>query len=111
MKRSSELWLSGLIILLALPVHLTGLFMPSIYRDPPVLLPQNLGTDLVTLLVGIPLLAATTVGMRKGSLTARMLWLGALGLLVYVYGMYAWACDGTRCSSSISPCLVSHSLL
>jgi hypothetical protein len=89
MKRSSELWLSGLIVLLALPVHLTGLLIPSIYRDPVVLLPQNLGTDLVTLLVGIPLLVAATVAMRKGSLRARVLWLGALGLLVYVYGMYA----------------------
>jgi len=89
MKRSSELWLSGLIVVLALPVHLIGLLVPSIYRDPAVLLPQNLGTDLVTLLVGIPLLAVTTLAMRRGSLRARVLWLGALGLLVYVYGMYA----------------------
>ena len=89
MKRASELWLSGLILLLGLPVHLIGLLHPSIYRDPAVLLPQNLGTDLVTLLVGIPLLAVTTLAMHRGSLRARVLWLGTLGLLVYVYGMYA----------------------
>ncbi len=89
MKRASELWLSVLIVVLGVPVHLTGLLVPTIYRDPAVLLPQNLGTDLVTLLVGLPLLAASTVGMRAGSLRARILWLGALGLLVYVYGMYA----------------------
>jgi hypothetical protein len=52
-------------------------------------LPQNLGTDLVTLLLGIPLLAAATVAMQGGSQRARVLWLGGLGLLVYVYGMYA----------------------
>jgi hypothetical protein len=88
-KRASELWLSVLIVVLGLPVHLAGLLVPTIYRDPAVLLPQNLGTDLVTLLVGLPLLAASTVAMRAGSLRARILWLGALGLLVYVYGMYA----------------------
>jgi hypothetical protein len=89
MKRSRDLWLSGLIVLLAVPTHLTGLLVPSIYRDPAILLPQNLGTDLVTLLVGIPLLAVTTLGMRQGPVPVRVLWLGALGYLVYVYGMYA----------------------
>src|SRR5919106_1061356 len=89
MNRSTEARLSALIVLLALPVHLTGLLMPSIYRDPAVLLPQNLGTDLVTLCVGIPLLAATAVATWKGSLRARLLWLGALGYLAYEYGMYA----------------------
>ena len=89
MNRPSELWLSSLIIALALPAHLIGLLTPSIYRDPPVLLPQNLGTDLVTLCVVVPLLALKTVAMRRGSLRARLLWLGALGYLVYAYGMYA----------------------
>jgi hypothetical protein len=89
MKRRSELWLSALIVLLAVPTHLIGLFAPSIYRDPAVVLPQNLGTDLVTLCVGVPLLALTTVATWRGSLRARLLWLGALGFLTYDYGMYA----------------------
>ena len=84
-----ERWLSVLIIVLALPAHLTGLLVPSIYRDPAVLLPQNLGTDLVTLGVVIPLLAVTTIALWKGATRARLLWLGALGYLVYAYGMYA----------------------
>ena len=57
--------------------------------SPAVLLPQNLGTDVVTLFVGIPLLAVTAVATRRGSLRARLLWLGALGYLAYDYGMYA----------------------
>lgn len=89
MKRRGELWLSGLILLLAVPVHLIGLFVPGIYRDPAVLVPQNVGTDLVTLCVVIPLLAIAAIAMRHGSLRARLLWLGALGYLVYAYGMYA----------------------
>ena len=91
MKRSRELWLSGLIALLALPVHLAGLLAPSIYRDPAVVLPQNLATDVVTLCVAIPLLAAAGVLSWRGSLPGRVLWLGALAFLVYDYGMYALA--------------------
>jgi hypothetical protein len=88
MKRS-ELRLTVLIVLLAPPVHLIGLLLPGIYRDPAALLPQNLGTDLVTLCVGIPLLGLAAGAMRNGSVRARLLWLGALGYLVYAYGMYA----------------------
>ena len=84
-----ELWLSALIIVFALPAHLIGLFAPSIYRDAAVLLPQNLGTDLVTLCVAVPLLAVTTMVLGRGSTRPRLLWLGALGYLAYAYGMYA----------------------
>jgi hypothetical protein len=89
MNRTSELWLSALIVVLALAATLTGLLSPSIYRDPAILLPQNLGTDVVTLCIGVPLLGFTTAAMRRGSLRARLLWLGALGYMVYAYGMYA----------------------
>ena len=91
MKRPAELRLSALIVLLALPVHAAGLWYPSIYRDPEVLLPQNWATDLVTLLVGVPLLVGTTLAMRRGSLRARVLWLGTLAFMAYDYGMYALA--------------------
>jgi hypothetical protein len=91
MSRRTELWLSALIVLFAVPVHLMGLLVPSLYRDPAILLPQNSGTDLVTLCVGVPVLALATVAMRGGSVRARLLWLGALGYLVYAYGMYALA--------------------
>ena len=89
MRPRGELWLSAPIVLLALPVHLIGLVVPEIYRDPAAVLPQNLGTDLVTLCIGIPLLAVGAIAMQRGSLRARLLWLGALGYLVYAYGMYA----------------------
>jgi hypothetical protein len=89
MLRPTELRLSILIVLLAVPVHLLGLLAPQIYRDSTLLLPQNLGTDVVTLCVAIPLLGIAAGAMRVGSLRARLLWLGALGYLVYAYGMYA----------------------
>jgi hypothetical protein len=87
--RQNELRLSLVIVLLAVPVHLLGLLAPQIYRDPALLLPQNLGTDVVTLCVAIPLLGIAAGAMRIGSLRARLLWLGALAYLVYAYGMYA----------------------
>jgi hypothetical protein len=87
--RQNELRLSLVIVLLAVPVHLMGLLAPQIYRDPALLLPQNLGTDVVTLCVAIPLLGIAAGAMRIGSLRARLLWLGALAYLVYAYGMYA----------------------
>jgi hypothetical protein len=89
MIRATELRLTVLIVLLGIPVHLVGLLAPQIYRDPALLLPQNLGTDLVTLCVAIPLLGIAAGATRIGSLRARLLWLGALGYLVYAYGMYA----------------------
>lgn len=89
MIRPVELRLSMLIVLLAVPVHLANLLLPHIYRDPAVVLPQNLGTDVVTLCVAIPLLGLAAGAMRDGSLRARLLWLGGLGYLVYAYGMYA----------------------
>lgn len=89
MKYRSELALSALIVLLAVPVHLAGLLVPGIYRDPAVLLPQNLGTDLVTLGLGIPLLVVGAIATQRGSVRGRLVWLGALGYLVYTYGMYA----------------------
>lgn len=91
MKRPIEAWLSALIVLLALPTHVIGLLAPSIYRDPAVLLPQNWATDLVTLCVGVPLLGFATLAMRRGSVPARVLWLGALGFMAYEYAMYALA--------------------
>lgn len=89
-----ELWLSALITLLAVPTHAIGVLAPTVYRDPAVLLPQNLGTDVVTLCAGIPLLLLAAVSLRGGSPRggsprARLLWLGALGYLVYAYAMYA----------------------
>ncbi|MFE7631404.1 hypothetical protein [Kocuria sp. NPDC057446] len=46
-------------------------------------------TDLVTLLLGLPLLGASALGYRRGSPRAGLLLLGTLGYFLYVYGGYA----------------------
>ena len=85
----SERRLTSLIVLFGIPVHLIGILNPDIYRDPPLLIPQNRATDVVTLGLGIPLLIGSAVATARGSRRGRILWLGAMGFLAYDYGMYA----------------------
>src|SRR5512134_2228944 len=47
---------------------------------------QEIGTDIVTLLIGIPLLITGIVLYRKGSLRGQLLLTGALGYFLYTYG-------------------------
>lgn len=92
MKARSELLLSAFVLVLAAAAAVTGLTAPSLYRDAASVVPQALGQDAVTLFCVVPLLAVATVAMRRGSLRGRLLWLGALGYMVYAYGTYAlWA--------------------
>ncbi len=86
-----ERWLTALIAVIGIPVHVAGILHPSIYRDPLLIVPQNRATDVVTLLVGIPLLIGSAIVSSRGSRRGRILWLGALGFLLYDYGMYALA--------------------
>lgn len=46
---------------------------------------QEIGQDIVTLLVGIPLLLAGTLLTRRGSLRGKLLLTGALGYFLYTY--------------------------
>jgi hypothetical protein len=47
---------------------------------------QETGTDIVTLLIGVPLLAAGIALSRKGTLRGQLLLTGALGYFLYTYG-------------------------
>lgn len=47
---------------------------------------QEVGQDVVTLLIGIPLLVAGIVLSRKGTLRGHLLLTGALGYFLYTYG-------------------------
>jgi hypothetical protein len=46
---------------------------------------QELGQDVVTLIIGIPLLLAGSLWSRKGSLRGQLLLTGALGYFLYTY--------------------------
>jgi hypothetical protein len=47
---------------------------------------QEIGTDIVTLLIGIPLLITGIILNRKGTLRGQLLLTGALGYFLYTYG-------------------------
>lgn len=47
---------------------------------------QEVGQDVVTLLIGIPLLVAGIVISRKGTMRGQLLLTGALGYFLYTYG-------------------------
>ena len=47
---------------------------------------QEIGTDIVTLLIGIPLLITGIVLSRRGRLRGQLLLTGALGYFLYTYG-------------------------
>lgn len=92
MRKSNrlELGLSSVIVAIAAAVSVAGLMIPGLYRDPAVLLPQLYGQDLVTLVLGVPLLVVGMIGLARQSIAGRMLWLGALGYLLYAYATYAF---------------------
>ncbi|WP_254544802.1 hypothetical protein [Halomarina pelagica] len=77
-------------IALTLIATVVGLFVPSFYRDAPVLLPQVYGQDLLTLVVAVPALAVSLYFVTRGSLRAYVVWLGVTGYLLYTYASYAF---------------------
>ena len=81
--------LSALLAPLALAASVTGIAVPSIYRDAPIMRAATLGQDLVTAFVGVPLLVAGLVFSRRGSPRGHVIWLGAVGYLWYAYATAA----------------------
>ncbi len=77
--------LTVIIIALTLLASAGGLFFPEIYRDNGWVVPQNRGTDLVTLVVALPALVFALPGVRRGSARATLIWIGVLGYIFYVY--------------------------
>lgn len=73
------------ILLLSVASTLLGLLREGHYNDPPALLPRLYAQDAVILLVAVPALA---IGLRyamRGSLRGRVVWLGALAFMTYVW--------------------------
>ncbi len=77
------------ILGLSLVAVLLGFFRPDHYRDTPYFLAQIFGQDVVTLGLGIPLLAVGAWLANRGSVRGYLLWLGALGYHLYTWASYA----------------------
>lgn len=81
---------SAVTLVLTVVATVVGLLVEGFYRDAAVLLPQLYGQDLLTLVLGVPALAATTYVASRGSLRGYVGWLGVTGYLLYTYASYAF---------------------
>ena len=65
-----------------------GLLLPGAYRDVAWIKATWFGNDLVTVLIAVPLLLGAMRSASRGSVRARLVWLGGLGYAVYNYAYY-----------------------
>jgi hypothetical protein len=69
---------------------LAGLLMEALYRDNTWSSAAFRGTDAATLAVAVPTLLTALVLGRRGSVGARLVWLGVLAYDVYNYAFYVF---------------------
>lgn len=83
--------LTGILVLLLLVTAAAGLFGANVYDDfaPPKYVQESRAQDLITLVLGVPLLATAVVGVHRKQAWGVPLWAGALAYELYVYGLYA----------------------
>jgi hypothetical protein len=80
--------LTILVIVLALVASLGGLLINGLYHDNIFVTSAWKGTDLVTLIVALPLLIVSLVLSMRGSQRAHLVWLGMLDYMLYNYAFY-----------------------
>lgn len=87
--------LSAIVAMLVAAVSGFGLRFPSVYRSTGW---GNgvLGNDLVTLAVAAPVLALAIIYSTRGSIRARLVWLGALYYMFYNYAFYVFGMPVTK---------------
>ncbi|MHB9002628.1 MAG: hypothetical protein ACYC6C_01000 [Coriobacteriia bacterium] len=79
--------LSALIAALAAIVSVAGLF-GGVYRDNTWITSAYQGTDIVTLLLAVPLLIAGAALSRCGSARGHLVWIAMLAYMLYGYCFY-----------------------
>ena len=68
-----------------------GLLVPDLYRDTEAWVREARATDLVTLVLAVPLLAASLWLARRGDVRWQLVAAGALGYLAYSYAIFAFS--------------------
>jgi hypothetical protein len=80
--------LAWLVAALMVAASAAGLLLPGVYRDNALVTAAWRGTDLVTLALGVPLLALGIRGSGSGSRLRRMVLLGMMLYAFYNYAFY-----------------------
>lgn len=77
------------VLLLSATSSLFGLLSPDHYADAATLLARTRAEDLVVLVIAVPTLAIGLRYARRGSLGGRIVWLGALAFMTYLWASRA----------------------
>lgn len=92
-KNTSQFWLWGTlpIVILLTIATVGGVFFPATYaQDEPIFATQGIAQDFISLFITVPVLVISFIYARKGSLRARLIWMGMLGYTLYSYILYAF---------------------
>jgi hypothetical protein len=81
--------LASMVIVLLLIMAGAGLFGQNVYDDfaPPKYVQESRAQDLISLALGIPLLAAALIAVQRGRAWGFPLWAGVLAYELYVYAI------------------------
>ncbi|MBN1964595.1 MAG: hypothetical protein JW910_08105 [Anaerolineae bacterium] len=91
-SRQRWLWLTIPLTILLVLAALAGVLVEDLYaQDAPLLAAQLIGTDVVSLLLIVPVLVVSGVLARRGAQWALLVWLGTLLYLVYTYLVFAFS--------------------
>jgi len=85
------LWSTLAIALLVAVTAVAGIFRPATYAKETMYSSAGaIGSDLVDLLLVVPVLLISGIKAYRGSVPARLVWLGTLGYLLYNFVLYAF---------------------
>jgi hypothetical protein len=80
--------LSILVVGLAIVASVGGLTVPGLYNDRELIKSIWKGNDIVTLALVVPLFIITMLLTKRGSVHAKLVWMGLLGYSLYNYAFY-----------------------
>lgn len=79
------------IAVLAGIATLSGLFWKGLYKHDTIsMAAQAMGQDLITLIIGIPILLGSLYLIRKNSLRGYLIWMGTIFYFLYTYASIAF---------------------
>lgn len=85
------LWSTIAIVLLVAVTAVAGIFWPATYAKETLYSSAGaIGSDIVDLLLVVPVLLISGILGYRGSVPARLVWLGTLGYLLYNFVLYAF---------------------
>ena len=82
--------LSAILAILLVVAAIPGAFVDGLYRDTRLIVAADRGSDLLTLLLYVPVLAISLYHSYRGSLRAQIVWLGLVSWVLYYYVLYAY---------------------